>query len=63
MHSNKNLNIELWEFYWQKQNRLFIHMDIRPQFQDMCYNTSLSNILTHQSYDDLRMLTLQDFRA
>jgi hypothetical protein len=37
------------------------HTHIRSQFQNICYNSDLPNILTHQIYGDLGMLFLKLF--
>jgi hypothetical protein len=41
----------------------FPYTHIRSQFQNICYNIDLPNLLTHQNYDDLGMLLLTLFQA
>ena len=33
--------------------KCLVHMHIRSQFQNTCYNTDLPNLLTRHNYDDL----------
>jgi hypothetical protein len=39
----------------------FAYTHIKSQFQNICYNTNLTNLLTHQIYGDLIILLLNIF--
>jgi hypothetical protein len=38
-----------------------MYTHIKSQFQNICYNIDLPNLLTHQNYGDLGMLLLKLF--